>query len=116
VITEAAMAVTRAFREYVVEQLGRITPLTHRAMFGGVGLYAGGIFFGLIDDDTVYFKVDDVNRGDYERAGMAPFAPYGDGRVMQYYAVPGEVFEDVEVLSDWLARALDAARRKRSRG
>jgi len=37
-------------------------------MFGGVGIYCGDLFFGLIDDDTLYFKVDDSNRSDFTHA------------------------------------------------
>jgi len=48
-------------------------------MFGGVGIYAGQLFFALIADDTLYFKVDDSNRSDFERLAMRPFQPYGEG-------------------------------------
>ena len=42
-------------------------------MFGGVGIYAGDLFFALIDDDTLYFKVDDSNRSDFEKRDMGLF-------------------------------------------
>ena len=48
------MPVTAEYREYVLEQLGRVAPVTHRSMFGGVGIYSDGIFFALMDDDTLY--------------------------------------------------------------
>ena len=48
-------------------------------MFGGVGIYAGELFFALIADDTVYFKVDQSNRPEFEARGMGPFRPYGEG-------------------------------------
>ena len=68
-------------------------------MFGGVGIYAGQLFFALIADDTLYFKVDDSNRPEFERLGMRPFQPYGEGgEVMQYYQVPTELLEDPEAL------------------
>jgi DNA transformation protein and related proteins len=35
-------------------------------MFGAVGLYHDGRFFALISADTVYFKVNESNRRDYE--------------------------------------------------
>jgi TfoX/Sxy family transcriptional regulator of competence genes len=41
-------------------------------MFGGVGIYAGNLFFALIADDTVYFKVDAATRPQFEERGMAP--------------------------------------------
>jgi DNA transformation protein len=109
--------VSREFREYVLEQLGRVAPVTARAMFGAVGIYSGGLFFALIDDDAVYLKVDDTNRPGFEAAGMGPFRPYGDeSHVMQYYELPAELLEDPDRLRPWMHGALDVARRKRRRG
>lgn len=108
------MAVSADFREYVLEQLGRVEPVTSRAMFGGVGIYSGGLFFALIDDDSVYLKVDDTNRADFVAAGMGPFRPFGDdSNVMQYYELPAELLEEPDRLRPWVQRALDVARRKR---
>lgn len=111
------MSVSPSFRSFVLEQLARTTPSVRgRAMFGGVGIYSGELFFALIADDTVYFKVDDTNRPDFEARGMGPFRPMGAaGEVMQYYAVPEDVLEDPEMLQPWVAGALAVARRKRAR-
>jgi TfoX-like protein len=35
--------------------------------------YARDVFFALIFDDTLYFKVDDSTRPEFEARGMAPF-------------------------------------------
>ncbi len=106
------------FRDFALEQLRRATPaaITHRAMFGGVGVYADGLFFALMADDLVYFKVDDTNRGDFEARGTGPFLPYGDpDRPMSYWQLPGEVLEEPAELGLWVDRAVDVARRaKRS--
>ena len=106
------MPVTPEYREFALEQLGRVVPVTARGMFGGVGIYSGGLFFALLDDDTLYLKVDDGNRGAFEAAGMRPFAPYGDqAKPMQYWELPADVLEDAERLRPWVDGALDAARR-----
>ena len=108
------MPVTEGFRDFVLEQLRRVVPVTWRAMFGGVGIYSNGLFFALVDDDTLYFKVDDSNRPDFEKAGMGPFMPFGEGaEVMQYYEVPGDVLEDPDLLADWADKAITVARSKR---
>ena len=111
------MSVSEGFREFVLEQLARTTPgLRARSMFGGVGLYAGDLFFALMDDDVLYFKVDDGNRARFEARGMGPFHPGGgEGEVMQYYEVPADVLEDVEALAPWAAAAVEVARRARQR-
>lgn len=105
------MAVTPGYRSFVVEQLERIAPITAKSMFGGVGLYAREHFFALIDDDRLYFKVDDTNQPDFERAGMEPFRPYGDERTMPYYEVPLEVLEDPDRLRPWVEKAVEVAER-----
>ncbi len=109
------MAVTPSYRSFVIEQLERISLITAKNMFGGVGLYAEGYFFALIGDDQLYFKVDDSNRSDFEAAAMEPFRPYGDERAMQYYEVPIEVLEDVDALQRWAAKAIAVARRAKQR-
>ena len=107
------MSVSPTYRTYVLEQLARLGPVTAKAMFGGLGLYHDGRFFGLVDDDTLYFKVDETTRGAYEAAGSGPFRPSADeGPSLGYYEVPGDVLEDPETLAAWAARAVDVARRK----
>lgn len=107
------MAVSDDYREFVLEQLGRVAPVTFRKMFGGVGVYSGGYFFALMDDDSLYFKVDDTNRGDFVSRGMGPFMPYGDdSHVMGYYEVPAEVIEDGDELRAWMTKAVNVARTK----
>ena len=111
------MTVSGGFRSFVLEQLGRVVrDVRGRSMFGGVGIYSGDVFFALIADDTLYFKVDDSTRPEFESRNMDPFRPYGpDGEVMQYYCVPAEVLEDAEALADWAERAIAVARRARKR-
>ena len=111
------MAVSPTFRTFIVDQLTRVVAgVRARSMFGGVGIYAGDLFFGLMDDDTLYFKVDDSNRADFEARKMGPFRPYGDeGEVMQYYAVPADLLEDPEGLRPWAEKAIAVAARKKAK-
>ncbi len=103
------MAVSETYRAFVLEQLGRVTPVTGKSMFGGVGIYAQGLFFALIADDRLYFKVDDTTRPDFERLGMDPFRPFGEDSAMGYYEVPADVVEDSLQLATWIKRAIDVA-------
>lgn len=111
------MPVTPTFRAFVLEQLKRVAPaIRDRAMFGGVGIYSGDAFFALVDDDTLYFKVDDTNRPDFEARRMEPFRPFGpDGESMQYYEVPADLLEDLETLATWAEQAIAVALRARTR-
>ncbi len=104
------MAVRDSYREYVLEQLGRVRPVTWRKMFGGVGLYADDRFFALLDNDTLYFKTGDANRADFEARGMPPFQPFGPGtKPMDYHELPGDVLENVAELGRWIAKAVAVA-------
>jgi DNA transformation protein and related proteins len=103
------MAVSQTYREFVLEQLSRVTPVTGKSMFGGVGIYAQGLFFALIADDRLYFKVDNTTRPDFEQRGMEPFRPFGEDSAMGYYEVPVDVLEDVNQLEAWVKKAVDVA-------
>src|SRR5438094_4963702 len=107
------MPVSSSFRTFIVDQLSRVGPRVRaRSMFGGIGIYAGDLFFALIAGDVLYFKVDDTNRAEFEARGLGPFLPFGDEREgMQYYAVAEETLEDVEELRVWVAKAVEVARR-----
>jgi DNA transformation protein len=100
-----------SFRDFVLDQLSEIAGLGDRVMFGGVGLYAGDVFFALVAADVLYFKVDDRTRPEYERAGSGPFRPYAGEAVMSsYYNVPVSVLEHAPTLLVWARRAIDVAR------
>ena len=104
------MAVRDSYRQYVLEQLGRVRPVTWRKMFGGVGVYADDRFFALLDNDTLYFKTGDTNRADFEARGMPPFQPFGPGtKPMDYHELPGDVLENVAELPEWIAKAVAVA-------
>jgi DNA transformation protein and related proteins len=110
------VSVSASYKAFVLDQLGGAGTTTAKAMFGGVGLYCQGLFFGLIDDDTLYLKVDDTTRADFQRVGSEPFRPYGDeSHVMQYYQLPAEVLEDREAARPWVERAIEVARRAAAR-
>jgi DNA transformation protein len=81
-------------------------------MFGGVGLYCDGLFFGIIARDVLYLKVDESNRTDFERAGSRPFKPYPDrSGTMQYYEVPLDVLESAVDLTAWARKSVSVAAR-----
>lgn len=106
-----SLKVSDAFKRFVLDQLEELGDVTPRSMFGGVGLYHAGVFFGLLARDTLYLKIDDSSRPDYEAAGMAAFRPYrGRGGTMRYYAVPLDVLESAPELARWARKAVAAAR------
>ena len=105
------MAVSSSFLAYVVEQLTGLGRVRSKRMFGGVGLYCDELFFGLLDDDVLYLKVDDSNRDDFTGRGMKAFQPFRDKPEysMSYYQVPAETIEDAEDLVRWARKAVHVA-------
>ena len=73
--TFVSLKVSDAFKAFVLDQLESLGDVVPRAMFGGVGLYRRGGFFGIIARHTLYLKVDAVNRSDYQKAGMTAVIP-----------------------------------------
>ena len=99
----------------MLEQLAPLGVLTSRKMFGGVGLYANGLFFALIDDDVLYLKGDESLKADFEAAGSLAFAPFGEGKPMAYWTAPVDALDDGDLLAAWARRSLEVAARKKKR-
>lgn len=108
------MTVTRVddFVEHVCELLAPLGAIRSKRMFGGWCIYVDEVPTGLVAYDTLWFKVDDGNRADYEAAGVGPFKPFPDrDTVMSYWQVPAAVMDDRRSLVEWARRAFDAAMR-----
>ena len=105
----AHIKVSAAFREYVLSQLDELGEVTARAMFGGVGLYRRGVFFGIVAGDTLFFKVGEANRRDFEKHKAKPFMPYAGRSSTKYFAVPVAILESPADLAAWARKAIRAA-------
>ena len=101
------------FVTHVVDMLEPLGPVSARRMFGGYGIYLDRSMFALVADDTLYLKVDDESRGEFEAAGLDPFryTKKGKSYQMSYHAAPEDALEDAELLRDWARKAVDAAMR-----
>jgi len=98
------------YLRWVLEQLAGAGGVSFRRMFGVFGLYRNEVFFGIISGDTLFFKVSDTNRADYETRGMARFRPYRNKPLlsMSYYEVPADVLEDADECVRWAMQAVAA--------
>ena len=108
------MPVQEHYLAYILEQLAGLGALRSNRMFGGIGLYSREIFFGLIDDDTLFFKTDDSNVAPYRDRNMPRFMPFPDRpeAVLGYHQVPADVIEDAEQLVDWARTSVEVALRR----
>jgi DNA transformation protein and related proteins len=105
------MAVQPQYLAYILEQLEALGRLRSHRMFGGVGLYCGELFFGIIDDDTVFFKSDATNSADYIARNMPRFMPFPvrPEALLAYYQVPADIIEDAESLVAWARKSVAVA-------
>jgi len=110
------MAISPEFRDFILEQLEPLGPVSARAMFGGAGLYLDGILFALIARDVLYLRTDEVNRGDFERVGSGPFTPSAaKPYTLPYHEAPAEALDDADDLCRWARGAWEAAKRARTK-
>ena len=103
----------------VAAQVDRLAPLGEvrvRSMFGGHGIFEGGVMFALVADDALYFKADADCQAAFEAAGSDPFVYLAKGRPVQmsYWRCPAEAEHNADVLLRYAGIALDAARRARA--
>jgi DNA transformation protein len=96
----------------IADRLVAMGPVRARAMFSGHGLFLDGTMFGLIVRETLYFKVGDANRKDYEKARSAPFTYTRGARriAMSYMTVPDKALANSSLLAEWGERAHQVAR------
>jgi DNA transformation protein len=82
-------------------------------MFGGHLVFSRGLSVGLIADDRLYLKVDDVTRAEFQAAGSEPFVyPSRNGPMeMSFWALPEEAADDPDMAAKWARLAVEAATR-----
>jgi len=111
------MAVSPEYRDFIAESLAPLGRVTLRRMFSGAGVFQGELMFGLVADDTLYFKADETTRSDYEAAGTQPFTYRARGReqALGYWQVPDGLLDDPDELCRWARIAVDVALRAAKR-
>jgi DNA transformation protein len=104
--------------EHLRELLAPLGAITARAMFGGHGVYCGGVIFGIVIDDRLYVKVDAQSEPRFRAAGCAPFVYRGQKQpiTLSYWSLPEAALDSAEEMKPWAELALAAAMRKPARG
>lgn len=92
---------------FVLDQLQEHLEVHEKKMFGGYGLYCEDIFFAIVHEDTLYFKVSEETKKTYMQAGMKPFSPNKKQTLTSYYEVPAETLENTEELAIWAGEAIE---------
>ncbi len=111
------MASDPSFVAHAVDLVALLGPVQARAMFGGHGLYAEGVMFGLLDDGELFLKTDAATRERFVAAGCRQWT-YVNKKVRMentgYFRPPDDAHEDPEAMLPWARLALEAALRARA--
>ena len=103
-----------SYLDYVIyDAMQGISGVTARPMFGAHGLYKDGKIFGIVDGETLYFKVDQKNLPEYKARESRPLTYEGKGRkviALPYWEVPVDVLEHRETLAQWIDASVAANR------
>jgi DNA transformation protein len=105
--------------DFIRELFSPFRDVAMKRMFGGAGLYADGLMFGLVFDGVIYLRADAASIADFEREGSAPFVyPLMKGRPAQasqhFWRLPDRLYDDPEDLAAWAGRALAVAESRKS--
>lgn len=100
-------------RADIEETFAPFRAVTIRKMFGGHGIYAGGLCFAIEAFGEIYLKADAQTQGAFEAEGARRFTYDMGGKVksMAYYTLPEVAQDDEDALKRWCACAFEAARR-----
>ena len=108
------MVASDSFAEFLCEQFAPLGRVTMRGMFGTTGMFCDGLMFGVVTDNTLYFRVDDQNRAAFEEAASLPPLNYrkkGRTIYLSFWRAPERLFDEPDELVTWARAALAAARR-----
>lgn len=105
-----------SYATYVLDLLARFSDIKMRKMFGGYGIYQENIFFAIIIDDILYFKVDSKTQSLYEQFDSEPFSYVGKNNkriTMSYWQVPSEILDNSDQFDEWVSAAVLAAKKSK---
>src|SRR5712691_12791369 len=108
------MVASETYADFLREQLAPLGRLSLRRMFGKTGVFCDGLMFGMVTDNTLYFRVDDHNRAVFKEAESFPPLNYekkGSTIDLAFWRAPERLFDDPDGLVSWAQAALAAARR-----
>jgi DNA transformation protein len=108
------MVASASFAEFLREQFALLGRVTVRRMFGKTGVFCDGVMFGMVTENTLYFRVDDQNRVTFREAEAFPPLNYkkkGSTIDLAFWRVPERLFDEPDELVTWARAALAAAHR-----
>jgi len=109
------MACSQSFVDHALDLLSGVGAVQAKRMFGGHGVFARGVMFGLLDDDELFLRVDGESEGRFAAAGCRRWVYPGNPALpMSYFRPPDEAHEDPETMRPWARLGLEAALRRKA--
>ena len=108
------MVASATYADFLREQLAPLGGVTLRRMFGKTGVFCDGVMFGMVTENTLYFRVDDDNRATFKEAEAFPplnYAKKGAMIDLSFWRVPERLFDEPDEFILWARAALAAAHR-----
>ena len=108
------MVASTEFASFLHEQLTPLGQVSMRRMFGKTGVFCEGVMFGMVTQNTLYFRVDSQNRAAFKEAESFPSLNYvkkGSTIDLSFWRVPDRLFDEQDDFIAWARAALAAAHR-----
>jgi DNA transformation protein len=108
------MVASESYAEFLREQLAPLGRVTLRRMFGKSGVFCDGVMFGMVTENTLYFRIDEQNRTIFKEAESFPPLNYkkkGSTIDLAFWRVPDRLFDEPDELTVWARAAFAAAHR-----
>jgi DNA transformation protein and related proteins len=99
---------------HIGELFSAFGPVVVRRLFGGAGIYADGVFIGILHEEVIYLKADAATAPAFEREGCTPFtyaAKGGRRTLTSFWRLPERLYDDPDELAGWARTALAVAQR-----
>jgi DNA transformation protein len=83
-------------------------------MFGKTGVFCDGVMLGMVRENILYFRVDELNKETFKEAQSFPPLDYekkGASIDLAFWRVPERLFDEPDEFLTWARAALAAARR-----
>ena len=106
------MAASKEFVGFVEELLAPLGALTTGTFFGGRDIRYHGLQFAWIIGSTLYLRVNDATRPEFEARDCQPFSyqtKKGEVQVRKFYTAPDALFDDPGQMLAWARRAIESA-------
>ena len=109
-----------SFHAFVSELFAGLGRVEIKRMFGAAGVYADGLMFGLLAEETIHIKAnDDAMKAALRAEGSGPFvwSPQSGPRKgehidLGYWRLPEAALDDPDEAARWGRRALALAKAK----